>query len=420
MRLFLGIEKAFKNLLPTPFTIALVLTFVTMVLAFFLTKSDLVGFDRGLEIVEFWEEGLWNPPLLVFAVQMMLMLVLGHTLALTKPIDALIGQATQYCTNTAKSAAVVTLLTVLVSLFNWGLGLIFGAILARKVGEHALRNNIRLNYPLIGAAGYSGLMVWHGGISGSAPIKVAEEGHITGLMQDVLSSDQLSQLQDPVLFSDTIFGSMNIAAIVLILIVLPSFMFFLGKRTEKATSLPEIVEKKSGVKEVASGAEVLDQSRIFSFLIGALILGYTVYTATKGYQTKGLGFIHPNFINLLLFGLCLFMHKSIYQFLGAIDEAIGGASGILIQFPLYFGIMGIMTNSGLVDVFSDFFVRISNETTFPLFTFISAGIVNVFVPSGGGQWGVQGPIILQAAIELGVSTGQTQGFIHNRVLKKHH
>ena len=132
-------------------------------------------------------------------------------------------------------------------------------------------------------------------------------------------------------------------------------------------------------------------------------MGYIVYGAFDQFLDKGLGFINPNFINLLLISLCLILHRSIIDFLKAIDSAIGGASGILIQFPLYFGIMGIMSHSGLVTVFSDFFVGISNETTFPVFTFISAGIVNIFVPSGGGQWGVQGPIILNAATELGVS-----------------
>jgi len=97
------------------------------------------------------------------------------------------------------------------------------------------------------------------------------------------------------------------------------------------------------------------------------------------------------------------MHKNFSNFLAAIDNAIIGASGILVQFPLYFGIMGIMNHSGMVDIMSSFFVSISNETTFPIFTFISAGIVNVFVPSGGGQWAVQGPIIIEAATQLGVS-----------------
>ena len=419
MRFFSSFEKVFKSLLPAPFTIAVVLTIVTFLFALLLTTSEVTGFDRVMEVMGFWEKGLWNPPLLVFAIQMMLMLVLGHVLALTKPVDRFIGYVTQFCTTTANAAAIVTVLTICVALFNWGLGLIFGAILARKVGEHATRNNLRLNYALIGAAGYSGLMVWHGGISGSAPIKVAEEGHITSLMTDLVSPEQLAQLPDPVLPSETIFGAMNLTAILALLFILPGFMYFMGKRTKKSTPLPvvqEVVsdeEKKEDVHvlgkfedaeaEKVVGAERLDRSRIFSLSIGVILVAYTTYSAILVYPEKGLGFINPNFINLLLFGLCLSLHKSIFKFLKAIDEAIGGASGILIQFPLYFGIMGIMNSSGLVQVFSDFFVSISNETTFPVFTFMSAGIVNVFVPSGGGQWGVQGPIIMKAALELGVS-----------------
>ena len=115
-----------------------------------------------------------------------------------------------------------------------------------------------------------------------------------------------------------------------------------------------------------------------------------------------LSFITPNFINLFLLGLAIVLHKNFNQFLNGVSKAINGSSGILIQFPLYFGIMGLMKYSGMVTIFSDFFVQISNSTTFPIFTFISAGIVNIFVPSGGGQWAVQGPIIIEAASQLGV------------------
>ena len=62
--------------------------------------------------------------------------------------------------------------------------MIFGAILARKVAEHACKNKVQINYPLIGAAGYSGLMVWHGGLSGSAPLKIAEKNHFKDLISD--------------------------------------------------------------------------------------------------------------------------------------------------------------------------------------------------------------------------------------------
>ena len=116
-----------------------------------------------------------------------------------------------------------------------------------------------------------------------------------------------------------------------------------------------------------------------------------------------LNIITPNYINFVLLGIALVMHKNFYNFLAAVNDAIKGASGILIQFPLYFGIMGIMSYSGMVEMLSTFFVNISNETTFPVFTFLSAGIVNIFVPSGGGQWAVQGPIIIEAANQLALS-----------------
>ena len=116
-----------------------------------------------------------------------------------------------------------------------------------------------------------------------------------------------------------------------------------------------------------------------------------------------LKFITPNFINLSLLGLCIILHRKFFNFLTSINEAIKGASGILIQFPLYFGIMGIMKHAGMIEIISDLFIRISTEQTFPVFTFLSAGIVNIFVPSGGGQWAIQGPIIVESALKIGVS-----------------
>lgn len=363
--------------------------------------SERAGIDKAIDILTFWENGIWNSSLMVFAMQMMLILVLGHALALTKPIDRLIGFATRYCHSTANAAAIVTFSTVIVALFNWGLGLIFGAILARKVGEHARKNGLHLNYPLIGAAGYSGLMVWHGGISGSAPIKVAEQGHITTLMQNILPAEKLQLLPDPVLFSETIFGSMNVMATALVVVVLPVFMLFLGKKFNGASELPTLSSNRPRISEKAFGAERLDESSLLAILFGMLILSFGIYMAVHSFQANGLAFITPNYINFVLLGLGITVHGNFKKFVAAIEEAIGGASGILIQFPLYFGIMGIMNGSGLVNTFSDFFVSISNETTFPILTLISAGIVNVFVPSGGGQWGVQGPIILQAALNIG-------------------
>ncbi len=378
----------FKALLPAPFTIAVLLTGLTFLLAWALTQPQQESW-HFIELLEYWEKGLWDTPLLVFALQMMLMLVLGHVLALTKPINKLIEKASVYCNTTANAAAIVTLLTLMVSFFNWGLGLIFGAIFARKVGEQAVKNDTPLHYPLIGAAGYSGLMVWHGGISGSAPIKIAEEGHFMEAKMGIISQ------------ADTIFSSMNIVLSIVLLIVLPTAMYLIGKRSKNSSiSLP--TQQKTESIDNISSAEKLDHSRLLSYLFGGILLMYAFYKAFIKPDVISLSFINPNYINLVLLGLGIVLHGSIYKYLKGIDDAIGGASGILIQFPLYFGIMGIMKYSGMVGIFSDFFVQISNEVSFPIFTFISAGIVNMFVPSGGGQWGVQGPIIIEAASQLNV------------------
>ncbi len=404
MKLLKAIENFFKFFLPTPFTIAIFITIFTFILAFFLTDSNLSVGARGIELVSFWSEGMWKESMLAFAVQMMLMLVLGHTLALTRLVDRFMQSMTIYCTNSARAAFTVALLTILVSLFNWGLGLIFGAILARKVGEFAAKNNISLNYALVGAAGYSGMMVWHGGISGSAPIKAAESGHLKDLMEGAANDSVLAQLPDSISFSETIFSAMNLTSSLLLIIIVPLFMYLLGKRSANVDTLPKVKkEKKSRMVERPVGMDRVDHSVWFGKVIGGLIFLYVIYLCATHFGKSGFNIITPNFINLLLLGLSLLLHQNIVQFLKAIDQAIRGAAGILIQFPLYFGIMGLMIGSGLIGVFSDGFVEISTASDFPVFTYLSAAIVNIFVPSGGGQWGVQGPIIIQSAMELGAS-----------------
>jgi short-chain fatty acids transporter len=396
--------KAFKYLLPAPFTIAIVLTIITFFIAFFITIPEEGGYSAySIQLLKYWEEGVWNSGLLVFAIQMMLMLVLGHVLALTKPVNSIINLAVKSCNNTAKAAALVTLLTIMVSLFNWGLGLIFGAIFAKKVAEHAGKQNLKINYPIIGAAGYSGLMVWHGGLSGSSLAKVAEPGHLKTMMAGILPENQIAMLPEKISYWETVGSNMNIFVTVLLLITLPIAMYWMGKRTNPtAITLNKGQEENNKIEKI-EGAEKLDHSILFSILFGGVILFYVGYKIVVDYHCGVLDFFTPNNINLLLLSLAIILHKSFFNFLKAIDKAISGASGILIQFPLYFGIMGIMKSSGLVTDISGFFVQVSNATTYPIFTFLSAGLVNIFVPSGGGQWAVQGPIIVQAAGDLGIS-----------------
>ena len=361
---------------------------------------------KFLELVSFWYNGLWGKGGLTFAFQMMLMLVLGHVLALSKPVEKLINKLSPYCNTTSKAALLVTLLTLTTSWFNWGLGLIFGAIFARKVGEYAMRNGQALNYGLIGAAGYSGLMIWHGGISGSSLIKVAEKGHFNDLISN---PDLLTKLPSSISFNETVFSSMNITATISLLIILPLIMFFLGKKKKGAvlnlSLVPSTKKPKNDIK--FKGAEKIDQSIYFSSFLGSAMIFYAIYMALSHSGFSEFKFINPDYLNFSLLGLALLMNGSISNFLSSLESAIKGVSGILIQFPLYFGIMGIMSNSGMINEIALFFINISNEFTYPLFTLVSAGLVNLFVPSGGGQWYVQGPIVIQTAIEMKISLSKS-------------
>ena len=118
-----------------------------------------------------------------------------------------------------------------------------------------------------------------------------------------------------------------------------------------------------------------------------------------------------NIVNTIFLFLGLLAHGDLRKYVDAIGDAAAGSAGILLQFPFYAGIMGLMTATNanemcLAGIISDFFVNISTAVTFPVWTFLSAGVVNFFVPSGGGQWAVQGPIVMPASAKLGVEAGR--------------
>ena len=400
-----GFARVFKKLLPSPFGIAVSLTLFVFLVALCFMKPPEISFLSHAENLAFsWQEGLFQSNLLTFAFQMAFMLVLGHALALTKPFSQAIDLLTSvFCKNTALAAFGVTLLTVMVALFNWGLGLIFGAIFARKVGEYALQRNIPLNYPLIGAAGYSGLMVWHGGFSGSSLSKIAEPGELLSKAQG-LYADKLALVPEAITYDETVFSSMNISISWALILILPAVMYWLGKRKPSEKTVRNLTPaSETIIVSKVLGAERIDHLSWVGIGFGLLMLlvaSVVAWNADGG--ITGWKFINPNWINLVLFGLALTLHKTFSSFLKGVDEGIVGAAGILVQFPLYFGILGLMTSSGLVECISHFFVSVSTPATYPVFTFISAGIVNIFVPSGGGQWAIQGPIIIQSALEIGV------------------
>ncbi len=393
--------------MPGPFALAVILTAFVLSVAILFFKPDGVGLGlHTISVTTMWYQGIWDSPMLVFAFQMMLILVLGHSLALSAPVSDAINYAAKYCNSTAKAAAIVTFVCIAAGLLNWGLGLILGAVFARKIGERSQRKGLRINYPLIGACGYTGMMVFHGGFSGSSLIKVAEPGHLDSLMSGL--GTNLATLPDAIGFGDTILSSMNISVSIALLIIVPFSAYSLGKK-----SIPsEYVLRNSREKREENmypqfRAERLDHKPLLALGLGIFSLftaaAYASYMAMDG----KLHYIDANFINLLLFGVGLVAHGNLHKFAGAAEEAARGASSILIQFPLYFGIMGVMKNTGMVEALAQFFIHNSGGSSHAILTFLSAALINIFIPSGGGQWMIQGPVIIESTMALNIDLGKS-------------
>lgn len=394
-------ERVFRNVLPSPFSLAVILSVLVLACALIFFKP--ASFSSGTHftnVLQYWYEGIWSAPLLVFGYQMILILVLGHALALSRPANIAIKALTKYCNTTPKAALIVSAVCVFLGLINWGLALIFGAILARKVAEYSVEKGYAINYPLIAASGYTGLMVWHGGISGSSLLKVAEPGHLNELTSNSAFFAGM-ELPEFIGFSDTVFSEMNIAVSLALLVIIPFGAYALGKNSPSTHNILRKFKLDEDDENQAPGwAERFDSRLAPALILGFLVLLTDTIIATSSIRSGENDFMSPNFINMALLGLGLIAHGSLSRFAWAIRQAIPGASGILIQFPLYFGILGVMQNTGMVSAISNLVASISGPNTFFVNTFFSAGFVNILVPSGGGQWMVQGPILLETASQL--------------------
>jgi len=143
----------------------------------------------------------------------------------------------------------------------------------------------------------------------------------------------------------------------------------------------------------------LAQQRAGWLVLGGGVAGYLIpWFAAQGFS------LNINIVNWSLLGLGLLMARSPAHYAQLAADGGRPLGSILLQYPLYAGIMGLMASSGLVTVLSDWFVAISTPHTLPFWSFMSGGLVNFFVPSGGGQWAVQGPIFIEAAQVLGVDS----------------
>lgn len=381
-------DKMVQRFLPDAFLFAVILTFVVFLMGVIFTNSS------PMEMVSFWGDGFWD--LLAFSMQMALIVVTGYVLANTPFVKSLLNKLSTLAKTPGQAIMLVTFVATIASLINYGFGLVVGALLAIQV----VKKVPSVDYRLLVASGYSGFLLWHGGLSGSIPLLIATDDHFL--------VDEMGIV--PV--TETMFSTSNLFIVFFLLITLPFLNLLLLKSREGLEIQNPVIDfdganafENKYVEEEVEGVALsdrLENSKIVSILIGALGMIYV------GYHFYANGFdLNLNIVNFTMLFLGILLHQTPRRFLHSVSHAVKNAGGIIVQFPFYAGIMGMMVASGLSEAMSLWFVNISTEFTYPLFAFISAGIVNFFVPSGGGQWAVQGPIMIPAGMDIGVDTAKT-------------
>lgn len=407
-----SISRAFRALAPDPFVISVLLLLATCLLA--LLFGDFGKAEGGIDLLtkcsrladSFRDTGtnshIWS--LLAFSMQMCLVLVSGHILASAPPVRRLLASLANLPSSGHAAAATVGFVACLTGVVNWGLGLIVGAVLAREIGQSLARRNIPHHYPIIAAAGYFGLMVWHGGLSGSAPLTMTSlDGARRTLPPDLVQSLVAAGFSDGVPLTHTLLSTSNLIITPGLVLLVPAALWLLTPRPpaplEPAPALPTPAPPLDPPS--SSLPDILERAPWISWTLAIALAAGTA----RFLQVSSLSKLGINEITGAMLALGLVLHASPRRFLRAADEAASACSGIIIQFPIYAAIIAVMVNAGLIQVLADLATDV-NPRLLPLTTFIAACIINLFVPSGGGQWAVQGPISLQAALNAGVHPGK--------------
>ena len=388
-----GCVRVVNRWLPDPFLFAIILTIIVFIAAMIGTQQN------PLELVWAWGgkgttgDGFWG--LLAFSMQMALVLVLGNAMASAKICKKALNAIAGLAHNKMSAILVTTFVSTICCWLNWGFGLIAGALLAKEVARRVKD----VDYPLLIASAYSGFVIWHAGLSGSIPLQMGAEGG-TEILGVVYSAP----------ISQTVFHPVNLGMVLVILILMPLVNYAMHPDAQHTITVDPaiLVEEEEKTYTIDTPAEKIEHSRILWVITLVLGFAYIIYYfVTKGFN------LDLNIVNMIFMFLGILLHGDLRKYVDAIGEAAGGAAGILLQFPFYAGIMGLMvatnpeTGVSLASIIANFFTNISNEITFPMLTFLSAGIINFFVPSGGGQWAVQAPIVMPAATQMGIEYGRS-------------
>lgn len=391
-----GMADVVERWMPSPFLFAIILSYVVFV-------AGIVFEGAGpADMVLYWFDGFWL--FLEFAMQMVLILMTGYVVAYHPRVNALLRRLTRLPNDGKQAAALVGVFSMAIAWVHWGFSLIIGAIFAREMGKTAHERGIDAHYPLLCVAGYMGLgLNWHWGMSGSAPllINTPENEFIElGVLDSVVST------------TETVFHPYALA-LTTTGIAFTALMLYLLAPSGEATGITQYVDEAdlqfgdTGVGTQADDREGVPAERIDnSKLLGGVIALTGIAVVAYTFLTEGLGALNLNVLNFgfLFAGLAIYTRPRLYR--QRFGEAAEAAAGIILLFPFFAGIQGMMNSSGLSESIAEALFAVSTPETFPAIAWITASVVNTFVPSGGGEWIVLGPSVIAAAQDLGVPVGK--------------
>src|ERR1700722_18115804 len=378
----------FERITPDPYIVAVALTILTALLAWIFSPKGTADL-----ILTGWYNGLFN--ILAFAFQMVLVLVTGYALSNSPPVRRLLDRLAGIAP-TPKRAVVVVVLTVMVTSFvNWGCGLVVAGLLAREIAKR-----IKIDFGWLVAAAYSGWIIWASGLSSSIALAQATPGSTLNVVQKM--TGKLLTL------NETVFAPFNIVPVLVLVVLIPVLYCAIQpaeSETLAADSARLIAEDHAPAgraEEVPTLARHLERAWVLNLIVvvaGLAALG--IIWSKSGFN------LDINSVIFLFFIAGLLLHWTPIAYVEAINNAARITGPLILQYPLYGGIMGMMTATGLADVISKAFVAFSNVHTLPFWNFIASMIISLFIPSGGGHWAVQGPFAVPAAAQLHASQAAT-------------
>ncbi len=397
-----AIADRVERWMPSPFLFAILLTYVAAVAALISEGSAVT------EIALSWYGGFWA--LLQFAMQMVIILVTANVVAYHPRVRSVILSLVRIPKNGRQAVVLVGVGSMLTGWISWGLGLIFGGIMAREMGSHAARKGMAAHYPLLAVAGYMGMsLTWGWGLSSSAGLLQATEGNALmrmGFVDRVIPSTEWVFHPYPLILTalSIIFGS-----IMLYLLSPPDencrpigyYVDDDGGDTRSETT-PAAQAAPAGAAKPAL-ADRIDNSRF----LGGVIALTGVVLFLRQFFTQGLGALDLNNFNFgfLMIGMLLYVSPT--KYLREFYDSVQGSAGVVLLFPFYAGIIGIMTGTGLVDTMTASLLSIATPENFAVTAWITGGVLNIFVPSAGGEWAIIGGPMMVAGAELGIPHGQT-------------